>query len=234
MGFVVHADITPRAAARLLLSGEIDLAGLWLPAVVGKTFDELLELSMDEILQMIDHNPYGQVAEVRHIPQFGKLDTVMRVPYYFVHTGQTRSDYAQLGFFLKNNITASLSANTKFGENHGKAAALIGIADCVDKRIVLSALTDPFCALDHEKQEMIFTRLLFRIPVVQIILRQAAQAPVNGYDAMAQLGPSTRTRRGQSLRSIFHQLRSYHDASLNARLDHVFWEESEDACDTEV
>lgn len=167
----------------------------------------------------------GLVADVKNIPQFGKIETILNVPSYFVSNGNCCVDYPQLGFFLKPDVTATLVANTKFGENHGKAASILGITNCIHKRIVPSALTYTFASLEHDKKEEIIKRLLFRIPVVQIILFSAKSGKVNGYDSMSQLKESTKHRRSQCLRAIFKMLKEYDNTDLSARIDNIVWED---------
>ena len=226
MGYVVEAAITPKAAAKLLISGEIDILIDWNVNTVRKVLDELSALSIDEILGIIDCNCYGDVADVKQIPQFGKIETIEKVTCYFIAQGQCSADYPQMGFYLKQDVNATLVANTKFGENHGKAAAILGIAACVDKRIVPSALTTAFCSLEEKEREEILSKLMFRVPIVQIILKAAGKQKVNGYAPMEQLKESTRLRRGQSIRAILKILNRYQNKELDKRLKNVVWEET--------
>lgn len=226
MGYYVTTAITPRAAAKLLISNELDISCEIPYDVALRILDELLNLTIGECLSIIDSNDYGDVADVKCIPQFGKLETLLRVPFYFVEKGQTCVDYPQLGFYLKPDVNASLAANTKFGENHGKMAALLGITDVVNKRIVPSAFTNAFCSCDINKQNEILLKLLFRIPVVQIILKAASANAFNGYLPMRDLMNSTRYRRSQSLRSIFKFFLLQGDNELNRRINNIIWEDN--------
>lgn len=225
MGFSVQASITPKAAAKLLFSDEIDVSGAWAPNSAPKVLDEILTIPIDEILKIVDCNHYGKIADVRSIPQFGKVETIINVPSYFVMSGSCSADYPQLGFFLKQDVNATLTANTKFGENHGKAASILGIANCVHQRIVPSTLTYAFVELNHDQKEDIIKKLFFKIPAVQIILRSAKNGTINGYDPMTQLMESTKHRRSQCLRAVFRILREYNNVDLNARIDNIIWED---------
>lgn len=226
MGYSVITSITPHAAAKLLISNEIDITSDIPHDIALKILDELLALSIEECLSIIDCNNYGDIADVKHIPQFGKTETLLRVPCYFIEKGQTSVDYPQLGFYLKPDINASLMANTKFGENHGKTMSLLGLTDCLNKRIVPSAFTSAFCFCDTNKQNQILLKLFFRIPIVQIILKSASANAVNGYLPMQALKDSTRRRRSQCLRAIFKLLSAYGDKELNQRIDNINWEDS--------
>ena len=225
MGYSVLTSITPRAGAKLLISNEIDIMSNIPYNLTVNILDELADLTIKECLSIIDTNNYGKIADIKYIPQFGKVDTIFRVPYYFIENGQTSVDYARLGFYLKRDVNASLGANTKFGENHGKAASLLGLTDCIATRIVPSTFTNAFCSCDKDKQNEIALKLFFRIPIVQIILKSASTSLTNGFLPMQTLKDSTRHRRSQSLRAIFKRLLVFNDEDLNNRISNIIWED---------
>ena len=224
MGFI-NASITPKAAARLVLSGEIDLSEKWSAVAAREVLLAISKLSITDILEIVDGNPYGNVADVKKIPQFGKLETVLKVPAIFFEKGLLCIDYPQLGFYLKRDVNATLVANTKFGENHGKVASMLGLIDCVEKRFVLSALTESFYLADDELKQQVLNRLWFRIPIVQILLKLAQNGVVSGYSPMQQLKESTMYRRGRSVHSILNWLKTYNNDDLSRRIENVSWED---------
>jgi len=225
MSFSISTAITPHAAAKLLISNEIDISSALPLESSTKILDELLNLSIEECLSIIDQHPYGNVADAKSIPQFGKIETLRHVPHYFIEKGQTCVDYPQLGFYLKPDIHASLSANTKFGENHGKTVSLLGLAQCVNKRICPSALTNAFCSYSPEMQINIITKLFFRIPIVQILLSSSFASRTNGYLPMQTLMKSTQQRRSQCLRAILKTMSSYNNGKLTRRINNIVWED---------
>lgn len=225
MSFAVRTSISPKAAAKLLISNEMDLDDTWSNGVAEKVISELLELSTEDIFRIIDSNSFGLTAEAKYIPQFGKIDTVIGVPSYFAQTGSNCADYPQLGLYLKKDATASLVANTKFGENHGKAASIMGMACCVDRRIIPSALSFAFCEMSTEQKHEVALRLLFRIPIVQILLSTAKTGLANGYAPMSQLKESTRHRRSQCLRAIFKIFDEMNNPELSRRIKNIVWED---------
>jgi len=220
----IRSYITPRSAAKLLIADEIDLLTNWSNKEAKSILDALLNLSMDEILSIVDTNCYGKIADVKFIPQFGKLETVLLIPKLMHVRGKNNLDYAQLGLLLKNDPYATLEANTKYGENHGKVAAMTGVVTNMGSRIVPSSLTRPMVELySEEEQRAILCRLLLRIPIVQILLKHAKHGMVNGFDPMSELRESTRLRRSTSVKAILTELRTLEDKVLIERINNIFW-----------
>ena len=227
MNYSITTNITPKCAAKLLLLGELDLSSdipLDDACVILK---ELMLLSTKDILNIVDSSRYGNEADVKYIPQFGKIETISEVPKYFQKYGCRCADYAQIGFYLKNDLNATLCANTKFGENHGKVAALLGVVDCKNSRICPTFLTSAFCTFSDEDQQKILSKLFFRIPIIQILLRAAANGEVNGYSPMNQLKPSTKIRRAYSVKSILTFVRDVAATELIFRLDNIYWKDEQ-------
>jgi len=221
----LNVSITPRAAAKLVLSGEIDLLEKWNTIAAQDVLLAISKLSVTDILGIVDSNLYGNVADPKSIPQFGKLETIPKVPSIFLDQGLLCIDYPQLGFYLKRDVNATLVANTKFGENHGKVATMLGLIGCVKKRFVLSSLTEAFYIADDELKNQVLNRLWFRIPIVQILLKMAKDNIVNGYIPMQQLKESTMHRRGRSVQSILNYLKTYNDNNLTKRIENVIWKD---------
>lgn len=225
MSYDINAAITPRAAAKLLISGEMSLNVKFDNATSKRILHELLNLSIDDILVIVDQNSYGLVAEAKYIPQFGTLETVLNVPNYFSQNGSIATDYVQLGFYLKKDLKASLQANCKFGENHGKTAALLGLVCLIESSITPSCFTHAFVDLPKNDQFKLIRRMILRIPIIQILLSNARIDKFNGYIPMAQLKQSTKYRRGTSVRALLRALKELNHAKLNSRIENITWED---------
>lgn len=227
MKYSLKTSITSSAGAKLLLSNEICLKETWPLPSAKAVLNELLLLQIRDFLILVDNHRYGCAVNVQCIPQFGKIENLAKVPYYFVETGEERTDYAQLGFYLKKDVHAKLNSNIKFGENHGKGAALLGLVNCINSRITPSSLSRAFCTYPYKTQEEIIMRLFFRIPIVQIILKEASYRKINGYSPMEGMKKSTMRRRGQCLRSIFKMMQSFQSSDLDMRIKNILWNDSE-------
>ncbi len=223
MKYSIKAAITPEAAAKLIITNDIDLSESWSYEQSREIIDSILQLKVSEILQIIDEKEFC-FLDTNDIPQFGSIESIERVPFILSDTGIRYLSYAQLGYYLKQDVNAKLEANIKFGENHGKGASLVGIARCVDGQISCSSLSIGFCKVtDPNLRKAVIVRLYFRIPIVQQILRHAAIEKYNGYDSMVFFTESTKKRRSQCLRKIFVSLKQLQDQSLDRRLNNIFW-----------
>ena len=224
MPYSIPANITPRAAAKLIILNELDLTKSLTVAEARSVLDALLDLTIPEILDLIDSSDPGFLS-TDEIPQFGSIASLIRVPQIVLQDSPFDGlTYAQLGFLLKNDVNAKLEANIKFGENHGKAASLLGLISMEKKRFKSSSLSAAFCGLAETSEKIKLIQILFfRIPIVQLTLKQAEGGRVNGYNNMTELTVSTKKRRGQCLRNIFREFSELNVDLLSQRINNIYW-----------
>lgn len=222
MGYTVPVNITTRAAARLILSDDVDLSEKWSIDQSREVLFSILNFPTEEILEMIDRDKHPFI-EPATIPQFGNTESLMQVPQILLQDGNSSLDYPQLGFKLKKDLFAKMDANTKYGETYGKGAALLGIAMLKDGKFFASSLSKGFCAEEKATQNKLLTLLFFRIPIVKAILGVAKDQAVNGYSLMPDMATSTMKRRGQCLRAIFRELDALGDEELSRRIKNIIW-----------
>lgn len=226
MKFTINSYITAQAAARLLITGDLDLFTKWSHEQSKSVLDEILNIKVDDLISIIDASRKTMPSEIdsSNIPQFGKVDTILRVPKVMLEENATNIDYVQMGFLLKKDPYASVQANQKYGENHGKIAAQLGLINCVEKRFVPSTITDAFVkGYSEEEQLRIVTRLFVRIPLVKILLQQSRKNIINGYDYMVELTSSTKERRGSSVRAILETVKCEDSVVMKERLSNISW-----------
>lgn len=225
MDYVLSVLVTPKTAANLVLSNEIDVNCLCGKQDSKIILDAIAEMEVRDILKVIDFSATRDRIDVTNIPQFGNKKCLMKVPSILSQKSSCGINYAQLGFGLKQDPDASTDANTKFGENHGKAASILGIAKVENGRFFSTPLGEGFSNIvEEQSKEHILTYLYFRIPIVQIILKEAKDKTVNGYEFMSGITATTKERRGQCLRAIFRQMLLLDDSELNGRIRNIIWE----------
>lgn len=231
MAFTFNADITPKAAARLLISNDISIEGYWHTKQAETLLDELLRLKVEEILKIIDSLDAETKIDSATLPQFGSLEMLIRVPEVMISTGLDGLSYTQLGFYLKDDVNAKQSANAKYGETHGKGACQLGFANCQSSKIHFGALTNAFYDIKDPNTKLHLARILcFRIPIIQTLLINAKYSSYNGYLPMSHLEKSTQKRRAICVRMILKELKQLDSDALSRRINNIVWamEEGDD------
>ena len=144
--------------------------------------------------------------EVSNVPQFGNCESVKSIPEILSTVGTCGMNYTQLGYKLKQDVNSTAEANMKYGENHGKAACVLGIARVEGGRFYSTVMGEGFQRVGKEDRDHLLTYLYFKIPIVQNLICKAQKGVVNGYDLMPEMKISTQKRRGQCLRSILKKM----------------------------
>ena len=119
-----------------------------------------------------------------------------------------RVTFEDLGHYLTVNDPErkqNLIANKKYGENHGKFAALLDLAVVerggASARVSLSVLGKYFCTLPAEERSKLARKLLLRVPVVQNYLIMGQKEEILDRD-LDVLSAETKKRRGSSVKNM--------------------------------
>ena len=219
----LNMGVTVNGCARLIVMGEADLSSHLSHDEVKKIVYKIIEMPVDELLAYVDASVLRGSFDSSEIPQFGKMETLYMIPEVYSIRGASGMDYPQLGFGLKKDPTAKLEANTKYGENHGKVAAQLGILILEKQKLYPSCLTDVISSLGEKEREILYAKLCFRIPIVREFLKRAKDGNINGYEPLCKLSDSTRERRGSSIRTILRQIALLDSEEINRRLSNVQW-----------
>lgn len=174
----------------------------------------LIQMSMDELVQYVINNQ-EELPEVttKNIPQFSKIDDVVKVLWILADSGIEKLDYAQIGFYLcPDNSTEG--ACRKYGENHYKLASQLGFVT-PDKPYEITDLGFYFYSLDDMNRKKLLKKLILRIPIIQRIIIEAQTKIVSIREELGKwLSPSTVIRRSSNVYSLINLLRD--DASTRA------------------
>lgn len=236
MDYTISASITPSAAVRLLVLNEIAVDGYWQTKQAENLLTAFGNTSISEFLRIIDFiDPQSQVDSAT-LPQFGSLETLIRVPEIMISTGLDGLSYTQLGFYLKGDVNAKQAANAKYGETHGKGACQLGFAGCQRSRIHFGSLTNAFHDIQDEAEKLRLAKLLcFRIPIIQTLLNKARSGKTNGFEPMSHLEKSTQIRRAICVKMVLRELLTLQDSELSMRIENIYWDiEKEDALNVEI
>lgn len=236
MNYTINASITPIAAVQLLVMNEIAIDDYWQNKQAEILLTELGNTGISEFLRIIDYIEPQTHIDSATLPQFGSLETIIRVPDILISTGLDGLSYTQLGFYLKGDINAKQSANAKYGETHGKGAYQLGIVACQKSKIHFGSFTNAFHSISDECEKLKLARLLcFRIPIIQTLLNSAKDDKTNGFSPMAHLERTTQIRRAICVKMILRELQTFQDPELSKRISNIYWDiEKEDSTNVEV
>lgn len=158
-----------------------------------------------EIIHIIKN--IGIVFDISHgdVPQFSSLDDcAYKVPFLVKDCGLDDLTYTQLGFMLRTKPRKE-GADMKYGENHAKTAAQMGLCSIKNARIYPSYLGVAYCNLDKEIQIKLLPKLILFIPY--IYNQYASKSSCEDIKAsISFLSLSTQKRRLTNIWSLINQV----------------------------
>lgn len=186
--------------------------------------ERIAVIDIDFLILLIDRINHNETISTEFVPQFSDKEAIDRVVSIFVESGEKAITYRDLGYYLKRDNNMLPAAKAKYGENHGKGAALLGLAVYEPGIVSPSVFTQQYyeipSIIDRMKLQNI---LMMRIPLIQNLLFNSKNSVYNGYDSMKIFKKSTMIRRGQSARMILHELESLNNDILSRRVHNIFW-----------
>ena len=180
----------------------------------------ILESSFKDMLEIIDG--FEPVFTINDIPQFSDISQLKTIVNCVANGA---SSYLELGEnldygFLKNDVS-----NRKFGETHAKLAAMLDLIWINTKGNSLQLKPTPlgirFASLDDQTQLGLVQKLLFRLPIIQKILRDAKSKQVSLDNLMQECSDKTKKRRCSDVRELIEILEKVGDEALKSRLKKV-------------
>lgn len=166
----------------------------------------LLETPLYEFLNSVINIESVEEVLPSNIPQFSNMsDAYLNVPDILGKSGIDMT-YDELGIYLDNGKEKNEAARRKYGENHSKLAALLDLIVIMAPNNVfkasISVFGKEFNKRSEDDKKKIIARLLFRIPIIQTILRKAISAEVDIEEELVGLSLQTRKRRKTNITSI--------------------------------
>lgn len=176
----------------------------------------LEDVSTENIIKLIDSNK-DKIKDINpgNIPQFSNLSSINDV-LDFVSVAENTT-YELIGYYI--NKDSKKGAQMKYGENHYKIAALIGLVT-PQKPFEVTDLGKRYMMLTEEEKLAVRNKLFLQIPIVQILLTSAISDRVNGMDVLRKyLSESTSIRRRSNLKNIINCIcENIEDTELNVRI----------------
>lgn len=181
------------------------------------TLQELSSTTVPEILDILteDFEPYQIVTG--DIPQYSKLADIFRVPILLHQSGMEEVNFKTLGYLLEP-VEKKEDAHKKYGENHGKMAAMFGLCTIRNsvsrvKLVSLNEVGKCFFSLPKEEQEQLKPRLALRCKILQNYFIQGCPSDLcEGY--LNMLKESTRIRRRHNLMCVLSMVNNEYENGL--------------------
>lgn len=182
--------------------------------VAEKIVDILKAISIDNIISIIEANK-AEISEITtaNIPQFSNINSINDV--LDVVESSDEITFELIGYYINKN--ASKSAQIKYGENHYKTAAAIGLTT-LNKPFHVTALGKRYMSLSREDKTSIRNKLFLLVPIVQKIIIDAKYTTVHPLDVLRlYLSESTSIRRRSNVRTMVEYV--YKDADMELLLE---------------
>lgn len=205
--FIIGLFVYQDAAA---FSQVDDIAKLLLMERVDTIF-AFIESHADELPRVATSN----------IPEFSRLLDIDNVLSAIIGTDADFPGYLELGqTFSKAEKGPALR---KYGENHYKLAALLGLVTRTFPMKV-TELGRQYYKLGEDDRKILRAKLVLRIPIVQQLLLLARDEYVNVDSVFAKyLAPSTVNRRTSSTRNLITELVGEKSTTVRERADKLLW-----------
>ena len=163
--------------------------------------DALNRYSLSTLVDIIkvSHQPF----EIRpcDISQFSDFNVcAYKTPYLIFAADLKDISYRQMGFILLQSPKKE-AAYKKYGENHAKTAAQIGLCAINKGKINISCMGVAFLKLSEESQQEIIPKLLLYIPLIQnYFTANKDRRLIEKY--LSQLSLSTQKRRISNINTL--------------------------------
>lgn len=176
-------------------------------------FEELKSYSVQEIIDIIKENFVEHPISSSDITQFSDFDNaVYNTPYLIIASRESNIGFIQMGYMLLRSPKKD-GAYLKYGENHAKTAAQIGLC-CVQRgKINPSYFGVSFISLSKEEREELMPKLLLYIPLIQNFYALNRDTDrLQSYFSL--LSKSTQVRRRSNVKTLINCVGKYIDYEL--------------------
>lgn len=164
--------------------------------------DQVLAISIEEEISSIRGDSdlgivTGDIFQFSSIP-----DVTWRLCVKLDMAGDPVVNAPELGrILLGESGSRNEVAYRKYGENHGKMAAQLGLVQLIEKRFLLSCIGKVYMALECRDRERLLVRLLLRTPFISHLLR-SDDSVLEMRQIMSELADTTYLRRRSSTRNM--------------------------------
>lgn len=167
--------------------------------------EELNKYSVQEIIDIIKINFEEHPISSSDIPQFSDFDdAIYKTPHLIIASRLKDIPYRQMGYLLLQSPKKE-AAYVKYGENHAKTAAQMGLCSVKKGKINISYMGIVFTKLTEKEKKELAPKLLLYIPIIQnYFAADKDGALIQKY--LNQLSVSTQKRRISNLNTLIEKV----------------------------
>ena len=166
----------------------------------------LKKYNCSEILKIIEDGFVPAEVDKKDISQFSNFkDAYYTVPYMLQNCGITDVDYSKMGYMLRDEKRKDV-ADKKYGENHMKTAAQLGLCRFEKCRANANALGSHFIKLSEADRRNILPKLCLYIPFIQNYFMAGATDEVRD-KILSILSSTTQVRRRSNVNTIIQTIK---------------------------
>ena len=166
----------------------------------------LKKYKCSEILELIGHEFIPHPITKADPSQFSDFkDAYYSVPFLLANCGKTDVDYNQMGYMLRSEKRKEV-ADKKYGENHMKTAAQLGLCRFAKCRANANALGSNFVKLNERDMKAVLPKLCLYIPYIQNYFMAGATDEVRE-EILSILSKTTQTRRRPNVNLIIETVK---------------------------
>lgn len=165
----------------------------------------LKKYKCSDILEIIKDGFVPTEVDKKDISQFSDFkDAYYTVPFILKNCGITDVDYLKMGYMLRDNTRKDI-ADKKYGENHIKTAAQLGLCRFERCRANRNALGDNFIKLNDTDRKNILPKICLYIPYIQNYFMAGATDEARE-NILSILSKTTQDRRRSNVNIIIQTI----------------------------
>ena len=165
----------------------------------------LQRYSCSEILNLISEEGVMFEIDKKDIPQFSDFkDAYYKVPFILANCGFQDVDYIKMGYMLRNEKRKE-GADKKYGENHIKTAAQMGLCSFSKCRANTGTLGDLFINLSDIQRADLLPKICLYIPFSNNYFKKGGTDKVRE-EMLGVLSVTTQNRRRSNINTIIETI----------------------------
>lgn len=143
----------------------------------------------------------------KDIPQFSDFkDAYYKVPFILANCGVQDVDYLKMGYMLRSEKRKEV-ADKKYGENHIKTAAQMGLCSFAKCRANTNTLGNLFIKLSEAERADLLPKICLYIPFIHNYFKRGGTDEVRE-DMLSVLSVTTQNRRRSNVNTIIETIKN--------------------------